>query len=69
MQHWADSGSGPQMLRERLSGLRKASRRINESLDFDAVLQRVLDSARSLTRARYGVTTLLVRGGGVQYFL
>ena len=46
-------------LRERLSRLSEASRRINESLDLDKVLQGVLDSARSLTSARYGVMTLL----------
>ncbi len=56
-------------LRERLSRLSEASRRINESLDFDQVLQGVLDSARSLTSARYGVMTLLDDGGGVQDFL
>ena len=56
-------------LRERLSRLSEASRRINESLDFDAVLQGVLDSARSLTSARYGVMTLLGDGGQVQDFL
>ena len=33
-------------LQERLSLLSAASRRINESLDFDQVLQGVLDSAR-----------------------
>ena len=33
-------------LRERLSRLSRASLLINESLDFDAVLQSVLDSAR-----------------------
>ena len=46
-------------LRDRLSRLSEASRRINESLDLDTVLQGVLDSARSLTGARYGVITLL----------
>ncbi len=56
-------------LRERLSRLSAASRRINESLDFDTVLQGVLDSARSLTSARYGVMTLLDDGGQVQDFL
>ncbi len=45
-------------LRERLSRLREASLRISADLDFDSVLQGVLDSARSLTRARYGVITL-----------
>jgi len=56
-------------LRERLSRLSQASLRINESLDFDTVLQGALDSARSLTSARYGVMTLLDGGGGVQEFL
>ena len=45
-------------LRARLSGLSEASLRINESLDFDTVLQEVLDSARTLTNARYGAITL-----------
>ena len=48
-----------QALRDRLSRLSEASLRINESLDFDTVLQGVLDSARSLTGARYGAMTLL----------
>ena len=56
-------------LRERLSRLSEASRRINESLDFDEVLQGALDSARSLTSARYGVMTLLDGVGQVQDFL
>ncbi len=37
---------------DRLSRLSRASLRINESLDFDTVLQGVLDAARSLTAAR-----------------
>ncbi len=56
-------------LRERLSLLSQASRRINESLDFDQVLQGVLDSACSLTSARYGVMILFDDGGGVPDFL
>ena len=56
-------------LQERLSRLSQASLRINESLDFDQVLQGALDSARSLTGARYGVMTLLDDGGGVRDFL
>ena len=56
-------------LQERLSLLSQASLRISESLDFDVVLQGVLDSARSLTSARYGVMTLLDDGGQVQDFL
>ena len=56
-------------LRDRLSRLSEASLRINESLDFDTVLQSALDSARSLTGARYGVMVLLDDGGRVQDFL
>ena len=56
-------------LRERLSRLSEASLRINESLEFDTVLQGVLDSSRSLTGARYGVMTLLDDEGMVQDFL
>ena len=46
-------------LQERLSLLSQASLRINESLDFDAVLQGALDSAHPLTGARHGVTATL----------
>ena len=53
-----------QALRDRLSRLSAASLRINESLEFDQVLQGVLDSACSLTCARYGVMTLLDKDGG-----
>ena len=56
-------------LRDRLSRLTEASLRINESLDFDTVLQGVLDSARSLTEARYGVITLLDDSGRIADFL
>ena len=48
---------------ERLSRLSQASRRINESLDFDTVLQDVVDSARTLTGARYGAITVLGEAG------
>ncbi len=56
-------------LRERLTRLSEASLRINESLEFDTVLQGVLDAARSLTDARYGVMTLHDDHGHVQNFL
>ncbi len=46
-----------EVLRERLARLSEASLRINEPLEFDAVLQGVLDAARSLTDACYGVMT------------
>ena len=56
-------------LRDRLSRLSAASLRINESLDFDTVLQGVLDSARSLTEARSSVITLLDDSGRIADFL
>ncbi len=42
-------------LRERVSRLSAAVLRASSSLDLDTVLQEVVDSARALTRARYGV--------------
>ena len=56
-------------LRNRLSRLSEASLRINESLEFDAVLQGVLDSARSLTGASYGAFVLLDDSGAIEDFL
>ncbi|MCY3991910.1 MAG: ATP-binding protein [Caldilineaceae bacterium] len=56
-------------LSERLSRLSRASLLINESLDLDAVLQSVLDSARSLTGASYGLLTLLDDAGPAADFL
>ena len=53
-------------LRERLSRLSAASLRINESLDLDDVLQGVLDSARALTGASYGVITTLDEDGRME---
>ena len=53
-------------LRERMSRMGKAFLRINETLDFKSVLQGVLDSARSLTYAKYGMMTLLEDGQRVQ---
>ena len=50
-------------LRERLSRLSAASLRINESMELDTVLQDVLDSARSLAGARYGVLDVLDDAG------
>ena len=55
-------------LRERLSRMGKASLRINESLDLKTVLQGVLDSARLLTGAKYGMMTLLEDGMRVQNY-
>ena len=48
---------------DRLSRMSEASLRINESLDFDTVLQEVVDSARTLTESRYGAITVLGETG------
>ena len=51
---------------DRLSRLSEAILRINDSLDFDSVLQSVLESARSLTNARVGAIVLLDDSGQIQ---
>ena len=56
-------------LRGRLARLSEASLRINESLDFDSVLQGVLDSACALTDARLGIITILNSSGDILDFL
>ena len=58
-------------LRDRLSRLSQASLLINESLDLDLddVFRKVLDSARSLTGAHYGVITTINDAGHNNAFL
>ena len=56
-------------LRERLSRLSEASLHIIEDLDLYAVLQGVLDGARSLTCARMGGVTILDDSGQLQDFI
>ncbi len=53
-------------LKKRLSRLIDASRRISGSLDTDTVLEEVIESARSLTGARYGVLLTYDEHGGVR---
>ena len=54
---------------DRLSQLSEAILRINDTLDFDRVLQEVVDSATALTGATYGVITALDESGRVEdYF-
>ena len=57
------------MLLERQTRLGEATLLINDGLELDAVLQRVLDSARSLTVAHYGVMTTLDESGEIEDFL
>ena len=55
--------------RERISGLSAAILRISASLDVATVLQEVVDSARALTGARYGVIATVDDAGEVQDFV
>ena len=56
-------------LQDRLTRLIETNLHISDGLDLDDVLQRVLDSARSLIGARYGVLTTLDESGEVGEFL
>ncbi len=58
-----------QALEERVSRLSNAVLRISSSLDLDTVLQEVVDSARALSDARYGVITTDDGAGNVQEFV
>lgn len=58
-----------QSLEERVSRLSAAVLRISSSLDLDTVLQEVVDSARVLAGARYGVITTVDDAGNVQEFV
>ncbi len=54
---------------DRLSRLCEATLRINESLDFDSVLQQVVDNARSLTDAHYGIFITVDGASELEVFL
>ena len=56
-------------LEERLSRLSEASVSINESLELERVLQKVLDSALGLTGARYGVIATVDEQGNSEAVL
>ncbi len=56
-------------LRERISQLSGAILRINSSLDINTVLHEVVDSARTLTNARYGIITTLDEEGQILDFI
>ncbi len=53
----------------RVSELSRAAVRISASLDPDAVLQEVVDSARALTGARYGLITTVDEAGRPHRFV
>ena len=56
-------------LRERIALLNAAILRINASLDLDTVLRQVVDGARALTGARYGMIATVDDTGAIQEFI
>ena len=56
-------------LRERTSALNAAVLRVSASLDLATVLQEVVDAARALTAARYGILTTIGEAGEVHEFV
>ena len=56
-------------LRERVSRLSAAVLRASASLDLDTVLHEVVDSARALTGARYGVMVTVDAAGRIEDFV
>ncbi|WP_419915764.1 ATP-binding protein [Candidatus Poriferisodalis sp.] len=54
---------------ERIARRSEASLRFTRGMEFSTVLQDVLDSARDVTAAHYGVMTLLDEGGQAEDFL
>ena len=56
-------------LQERFSALCGAIQRISESLDLDTVLQEIVDSACTLTGARYGGITTIDEAGRLRQFI
>ena len=58
-----------EVLERRIAELSRAAVRISMSLDPDAVLQEVVDSARALTGARYSLITTVDEAGRPQRFV
>ena len=56
----------PGTLRERISAFNAAILRINATLDVTNVLQEIVDSARALTDARYGMVATMDTAGEMQ---
>ena len=63
------TAAGTRALQDRLTRLSEASLRINEDLDYHAVLEEVTNSARTLTTARYGATTVLNDANRLEEFV
>ena len=65
LEHDRQTEQAGELPGERLTRLSQASLRINESLDVDAALRAVMDSARSLTQAPYAAIITLDDAGQV----
>ena len=63
------TAAGMRSLQDRLTRLSEASLRINEDLDYHSVLEEVTNSARILTGARYGATTVLNDANRLEEFV
>ena len=69
MKRMDESGRQDEAPQERISRFTAAILRINASLDVATVLREVVDSARALTGACYGVITTVDEGGRPQDFV
>ena len=69
MKSPADLQRDNEGLRNRISRLSEAVRRINASLDLDTVLKEIVDRARSLTGARCGIITPVDASGEPRAFV
>ena len=62
-------GNGTGCSRDRISSLSAAVLRVSASLDLETVLREIVDSARALTGARYGLITTVDDAGQPQDFV
>ena len=69
MRSTEENGRELEKLRQRIAALGAAILRTSATLDVSTVLQEIVDSARTLTGARYGVITTIDETGGVQDYL
>ena len=69
MNRTGDTHDETEALRERVSALSAAILRVSASLDLATVLQEVVDAARALTAARYGIITTIDEAGEVRDFV
>ena len=69
MTHFDKAKRENEALRQRVSALSDAILRVNASLDLDTVLGEVVESARALTGARWGVIATVDEAGTPQDFV